>query len=269
MTHALILGNSHTVALRHAWSAVGERHPRHRIDFFVAPQPQFKYLRGDGRVFGAPTGRAERLGVTRMVQRLNGRVKIDVTDFDLVVLVGFGNPYTQLAELMLASDIDGLREVGAPTRLSRAAFDAICQHIAEASMNANLFKRVAARPLVLLERSRPDETCLRSEDPRYAAFRSIAASPEGVDAVLTAYSAVFATVVAEMGATVIPQPRETIQPNGLTAARFSLGSISLTGGQPHPEGDHLHLNAAYGEICLAHIFDYLDSLGAPALAARS
>ncbi|TPE48493.1 hypothetical protein [Amaricoccus solimangrovi] len=268
MTHALILGNSHTVPLRHAWSALGEEHPRHRISFFAVPMPFFRFLRLNGRRFGAPTGRGERPRITEMAERLNGRADVDLSEFDLILLVGFVDRFKALSELMLGCDVDGLREVGAQSRLSPSAFQAICRTIAEGVLPVKFLARLSAGPVAVLEKSRPAETCVGSEDPRYRGWRGLAPDPRGIAAVLGAYSDVLASVLAERDISLIRQPGETIQPNGLTAARFSQGSINLAQGEPHGEDDHSHANAAYGEICLARILDFLDAAPTPALVTR-
>lgn len=264
MSHALIIGNSHTVALKQAWATTGERHDRHRIDFFVVPQPQLKYLRFAGSKLGAPTRQAAD-DLSKLLERLNSRSSIDLAGYDRIVLVGMGNPFWIFSELLLAFDIDGLREVGAPQRMSRAAYDRICVHLAEQALRPSLVRGLSAHRVTLLERQRPAESCAYSDNPAYAHWRSMAPNFDGVDAALSVYSTIFAEILAGKDIALLPQPRETIRPNGLTVARFTQGSISLATGRQHGKSDHSHMNADYGRLCLAEIFDHLDKERLPAL----
>lgn len=253
MTRLAIIGNSHVAAFREGWTLIEREHPGTRIEFFALPNAHLGRLSLDAnkRLGLAETGEARLRELTIAV---NGRLTIDLGASDHVLWVGYYWPFEALSKLMAEFSIDGLRESPrAPRALSRPAFDAVCDGLAEAVLPGEGWRGWRAPRLTLNVRALPAESCLGDARPAFRYWRAAAQHPEGAGAVAAAFLDRFKQALVGHGIGLLRQPEETLAASGLTATDYSRGSHRLMGGLPHPDSDHVHMNARYGALCLRRL----------------
>lgn len=263
MTRLAVIGNSHVAAFREGWALVAAEHPGTTLAFFALPNAHLGRLALDAeRRLSLPEASEARLREAAMA--INGRLSIELGSADHVLWVGYYWPFEALAKLTAEFSIDGLRETGgAPRALSRPAFDAVCDGLAEAVLPGAAWRGWVAPGLTVNARALPAETCLGDARPALRYWRAAARAPEGVGAVAGTFLDRFERQLGAQGIGLLRQPQETLAASGLTAAGFSRGSHRLMSGAAHPESDHLHMNARYGALCLRRLLARL----APARAA--
>lgn len=265
MTRIIVIGTSHVAALKTAWDGMAAEHPGVELDFFAAPGRAFRQFRllGDGLVFGLPPGVPSQGAVFGG----SGRTSIDLAEADYVLFAGQYWPWDELADIMSAYDIDGLREAGAPQRLSRAAFDAFCLSMARQVAPVPEWRNWTRPRFLILPAPMRSANCLHSRNQRFRPFRFLARKPQGGREVVLAFMDVFARSLAEIGVQMIPLPPGTLLPNGLTDPQYSRGS-RLVFEVEGPSEDMTHMNPDFGRLQLREMLARLDLL-APAPADRA
>ncbi|EEW26334.1 hypothetical protein [Rhodobacter ferrooxidans] len=266
MTKVAIIGNSHVAALKAAWDATPL--PGLDMTFFAAPQRNFRqFALQPNRVYGLPAPQRGRHA--EIVQKLNGALQIDLSGVDQVVLSAFGWNPGAIAQLIATCDIDGLRLTGAPTLLSRDLFDAICAALARALRPGPEWRHWPGAAPIFLAQAATCETCLGSSNADFASWQRLAAAPDGALAAFDIFFDHLRADLAGVGITLLRQPPQSLRPSGLTEARFLATGGGVVPGQEHLRGDHAHMNAAYGTLCLTALHDLIRRGPSPAPIPQS
>jgi hypothetical protein len=125
MTRIVVVGSSHVAALKLGWEEIGENYPGVEIEFFAAPVGIFKFFQlSPDKRFGALNASEFTDAKLNLVRELNGGAVIDLKPFDHVVRVGLATLLYSVVGLLARTDVEGLRQTGKKTLISRAAFDA-------------------------------------------------------------------------------------------------------------------------------------------------
>lgn len=259
MTRLAIIGNSHVGALKRAWDASTPRPEGFEVSFFGIPDKQQRYFHLDlDLVYRLrPNMGARTAAVAAMAEKINGATSLDVSGMDAVVLCGAPTFQRQFSEILATYDVDGYRAAGAARRMSRAAFEAVCDDFGAAILPSPRWLRAAAIPRrAVLPRPLPAEGAATSAIPDYAFWRVLAARPDGARAMVERLFTGMATAHAKHGIDLLRQPAATIEPSGLTAGIYTHGSTRLRAEERHPEEDISHMNARYGALCLRMVLDW-------------
>lgn len=250
MTRIVVIGNSHAAALKAGWDAIAAGHPGVGVEFLAAPPPHEKHMRlGPGLTYGLQPDGERTARAAQVVTRINGRTSIDLAGAT-VLWAGYPWGFRALQEMLLDTDVDGLRDTGAAKLMSRAAFDAVLAAFADAAVPPPQWRDWRDARLVITPRPLTAEGCRTDGNPDYAVPRDLALRPEGMMATLAAYTALVARALASHGIALLPQPAGTITADGLTRDDFARGSRSVFRQHQHDDADQDHMNARYGAECL-------------------
>lgn len=264
MKRVLILGNSHAGALKSGWKALRTDFPDAEVSFFVAPSPTFALCRLDeSGTFGLPDDTTDADPRRREVlERLNGATSIDLRSFDVVVWSGYGWLLEQVAAILARYDIDGLRESGAPSRMSQPAYRAMCHDISEASVPTGPWLRLDGPHLVIVTRPVPAESGLISSgDRKSTGWRRALQRGTPIGPALAVFFNAFATALDATGIGYVPAPKESFGPLGLTREAFTRGSLPLDNRREHDANDNRHMNGEYGALVMREL---MARIGVPA-----
>jgi hypothetical protein len=259
MTRLAIIGNSHVGAVKRAWNDLDPRPDAIDVTFFAVPDKQQRFFRlGHDLVYGLKPGMGARTSaVAASAERINGAASLDLSGMDAVVLCGAPVFHRQFSEILAGYDVDGYRAAGASRRMSRAAFEAICDDLGASNLPNPRWLGAAIPRRAVLPRPMPAEGAATSASPDFAFWRVLAARPDGARAMVERLFAGMAGAHARYGIDFLRQPLETIEPSGLTAGVYTRGSTRLRGAdEEHPEDDVSHMNARYGALCLRMILDW-------------
>lgn len=260
MTRIVTFGNSHVGALKLAWDAAPGRWPGIAQTFFGMPGWASLKLRllDDGGL-GLPDDGDATSEELELSRKLNGDVRVDLTDVDLLVWAGFDWRPEPIARLLHSFDVEGLIDTGAARLMSLANFDAISEALVAAALPGEEWTPPGGPRLVLLGRPMPSEICVN--DPGRRIWGALAEKGPAVADVFERHRARFAAAAARRGIDVFYQPEDTLTPTSLTQESYSRDSIKLVNGKSHPGGEIFHMNAAFGARCLDAVL--------PALAAKA
>lgn len=265
----LAFGNSHVGAWRDAWAALSPERaglPPVEMDFFALPERiHARYrLRGNGQF-------TPRHGVTAAerarVQQINGRESCDLSGYDHAVWVGAAWMPEHALALAAAGDPYPLDSgTGRPALgsgfLAAALHEAATDAVAGWGAGHALPPAAPCAPLIY---GRPvyAETCLGSLHPNYAPWRDAAPWPRASRMILAAYAAALGRAAAAQGLRFLSQPDDLLTASGATPAAFlAAGGGLVDPAAPAARGDHSHMNAAFGQRCIAHLLQ--TCLSAPA-----
>jgi hypothetical protein len=266
----IIIGNSHVGALKLGWDLCAGDYPGTEVTFFAVPGSNFAEMRlGPGRRFGLPDGIDPESPALKSTLKVNGATAIDLSAADHVVWAGYEWRQSVLASLLVDHDIDGIREAGAGSLMSRAAFDAVCAAMAANMVPGRAWHDWTAPDLYILARPVPSEDCLQvQEGGKRGRWHRALRDGTPFGPALDAYFDAAARVFADRGIVLMRPPVSVRAPSGFTQAHFSRGSIRLGNRRPHPDEDLQHMNAAYGVTCLRILFEAFDHRSQPAAQPR-
>lgn len=257
-TRLTIVGNSHVAALKRAWDAMESRPAEIDLRFFASPDRYLRHFRlGHDLVFRLPAVAAkQRPLIARSARQVNGATEIDLSGSDAVVLYGGVLFQCEFAEIIATYDVDGYRAAGAPRRMSRAAFEAVCDDLAEAALPRAFWLRGDIARFAVFPRPLPSEGAATAGGERTAPWRDVAVRPEGARAMVERLFVALGAAHARRGIDFLRQPASTLEPSGMTSAVYSRDSHRLIPGEKHSDDDVTHMNARYGALCLATILDW-------------
>lgn len=248
MTTVLVIGNSHVGAMKMAVDAGGPETDDMDIEFFAAVGPHFHHLSfSKDMEFGDVGPKALPDDIRDTVQRFNGRSKVNLKEYDVVLWVGSGMvDYGFLEDLLDVYDVDGIRETDAANRMSAAAFRAVVGDSMDRNLAQDGFHQLRDVRMVVLPRPREAETLLKSG--KYDALR---ANSAGLRQAYEITTDLYTKRLSELGIACLPHLQDTLAPSGLTLDIFSRGSAPLykLNEQEHPAGDTRHMNREYGRLC--------------------
>jgi hypothetical protein len=258
MTRIAVVGNSHAGAIRMGWDVVAHEYPGTAMTFLAAPRAVFETFGFDGeRRFGVTDPAALTPNMRRLVQSLSGAgggaLALELAAFDRVLLVGPEWGEFALMAILSTYAVDGCLAAGAQ-RLSAAAFAAFCDDLLRRSLALRMAALLAGHRLTLMPRPRRSELGLAAAAAgEEAAMPRLAPGldPAGVERAIALHEGRLAALLAAHGATLLPQPPETVAENHFSRAEFSVGrKVVDRRGVREEVLDTAHMNAAYGALCL-------------------
>ncbi len=266
MTCVAIVGTSHVAALKQGWAQAAPRWPGVSARFFGVLGRQFARLRLDRDL---RLGAGDRPKFAGSIARINGTDHIELGGADAVLRVGLDNRRLALLRILGDMDVDGLRETGAPRRMTLPAFRAIAAALAEESVPAKAWRGWSGPRLFVALTPMPTPERLADQKNRIDPAGRIAADPAGVRAAVEIFDDAFEAALAPHGVSLLRQPAETLGPDGFTLPSFSRGSRRIANDAPHEDGDHLHMNGDYGALCLDAFLAALSAQSADAPVASA
>jgi hypothetical protein len=246
-----LIGNSHAGAWKEAWDALAPRRREVALNVFAAAAPMLKNLESRGGVFA--TGDA---GLRACLER-GGAPVIDPAAYDMfvVVLAGYGAPPLVQLYGEWRADSHAGRE-GDFTLVSDDCFRAAASGLLERTVGARICRELAAmtsKPVYAAPQPMPREAILAGTAPNHEAWRLVHRGGDA-GAVAALFAELFDAFCAGR-AIPLPQPPATLHGPLLTRQRWAAGAKSAFGaGEPQPEEDMVHMNAAYGTLCLDALF---------------
>lgn len=249
MTRLLVLGNSHSGALRMAKDGFAQRHPDVETAFFAAPGAQF--LRGrtgpDGiwRPFMANDDQRA------TVMAINGSDACDLSGFDAILVVGYRFPPSILAEILLEHEVMGLpfRDAGSPARrLSRGFVEKTADAVIEAAAQQIERRIGTAHPFILTDAPYPSDKVGTRGDEVGRVMASLQTHPAAAE-LIALWTERVAKAVTARGWGFLPQPEHTF--SGPAATRAEYAEAPAHGdGTTSSLVDHRHMNADFGMAIL-------------------
>lgn len=164
----VILGDSHTVALRDAWDDLTPSYPDVSLEFFGVSAGILRWLQIDadlrfGFFQGVPLDRAHLIALRRDA----GAVNIALKDADAVVYVGRLNYEGVIARILGDSDIDGIADGTGGARMSEACFRDCAEDIAARAMPEPMWDGTRFPRLIFVPAPRPSRGCVAGTLPIY------------------------------------------------------------------------------------------------------
>lgn len=125
MTRILVLGNSHTAALKNAEEAFYERHPDIKLSFFAVSEPYFsKGVTDAAGVYTPPEGAQ----VRNNVQLEEGCRDVDFNLYDHVLVVGLRTPHGLLCDVLAGHGVLDGAQAGEAPMVSKAFLREVIAH---------------------------------------------------------------------------------------------------------------------------------------------
>lgn len=252
------MGNSHIAALRRGWAALAGDAGAHDVRFFAANSKLFNALElNRDLVFGVHRADRYEAHQLKFLDQVFGQRKIDLKDFDDVVIVGRNSNEVDFLRQFEPYSIDGLREDPARPALSQAAFARFCREIALKRLPDASWHGWDRPRLSFLPAPVPCADC-PADDPRYAVWARFGADPVSGLGFLKQYRRHAAGLYGEHGMTLLSPPDDVQDANGLTRVSFGDEPARL-----HPRAgtfessDFHHMGPRYGEIVLRHVLKVL------------
>ncbi len=256
MRRLLVLGSSHTAAVKLGWEQLAQCKSDWDIVFHALPGKTFRKLQIDeSRRFGALTPSGFAPEMLADIRAALGNDHIDLTTADAVVSIGWYLHEIEVVRLATAYSIDGVHPAEGQPRLSRGAWSAALDALALHTLPQDPWLGWKAPALFLLPKPRPAESCLSDRSEAYEPWRRLAAIVPYGAVLLEEYLGRARSVLADAGVHLIPLPSSVLAPSGLTFSRFARQAPKLATDDYYPETDHHHMNADYGEIVVRHMLD--------------
>lgn len=245
--HPLIIGNSHTAAVRIALRDQPERWPGFAPDVFAMPGGSLGDLELRDRSFHPtkPVARKE------MVY-YNGVPDLPLAGHDAFVVVG-GVAFSAQAAVQdrhRSLDFPSVQNGLACTLVSTGFVDAMLRRRIANSPAVQVLRALLSLdqgPVMLMDTVLPSVEC-RADPQNFAAHVDLAARGDGA-----AYHARYLRILREVigpKAIHLPQPARTIVDQVFTGAEWMRGSIRMQPRKdvPHEINEYGHANAAYGAL---------------------
>lgn len=246
----LILGTSHVGAILKAWKT---RETRPDFDFYAVPVHLLSTLTflPDGR-YGLPPDADLAPALKQALREAYGADAVDLARYDRVVLVGQPMGTMQVQEVLAGAGVIGLRAPPMPDQalLSEPAFRACVRHLAATHWPTKLAD-LQGKALAVVPIPMRAETAVERADDIGDHARACRDAPEGLRALTLMAFEELRAVYAEQGIALLTQAPETLGDHALTRADYAAGALGLVGRKIPP--DHIHMNAAYGDIVIDRI----------------
>ena len=265
------LGNSHIACIRQAWRAEPDRWPG-IAPLFVGAHHNLLLDTAEVDRRLVPTSD----GAARAFAELAGLRDVALDAYDAFVITGCLVSLGCIANLYRDARWPGLPSVAAQEDL--ASMDAILMSgpaswmTAQDIMSRRLglclarhLRPMTSRPILLTSQARVS-AIIETEHRRGTHAHRVALKSGDAAHLSALFEGVAAESCREAGATFLPQPRQTITRDILTARPFMDGAVRLTsdGATPQPPRDITHANARYGATVLDQVADHLGASAVPA-----
>jgi hypothetical protein len=249
-----VIGNSHVAAWRVGLAQVPEWKEGGSITFFAARSDFMRHLElREGKLH--PTSEV----TSQWMRRISGgEAVIDIAAYTHFVIVGLGlNTVVPMEALRGFSvyEAEGAVEARRPL-VSDACLAAMTRALVNRSTAlhiAAMLRKATHAPVLVAPQPYPGEGIL--QEPEW-----LRASQSGALRYVTSvFRQVAERSAAELRCELLWQPEETVVGGGLTAARYSSGSVrlGLNPNAKHEADENLHMNALYGagmlRKCLASL----------------
>ncbi len=235
----LIVGDSHIASLKLGWDEISKHYADTSLVFAGARGQRMQTIYLDGSTLTS-TSRRNR----EMFEQLTGSTDpIDIKAFDKCWIVGGRLGVAPVHRLYLGYRCARHDDLGVDAQiLSTRAWDVAVSGLLDEAFGLELARSIAAQevPVGLIPKPMPSELAY-TEDP----LRQLD-SPELIDELNGLYLAALRDIGDRVGATIHPQPADTLASPLKTLDHFSRGSIGLLREAPHPDHDHTHMAASYG-----------------------
>lgn len=271
----LVLGDSHTAAVKYGWDAIAQNHPDKELDFFALPQVRMKRLQRDGSLLllGPKASAGDK-------HRLKARFPdgyIDTDQYDAIFLVGLietghtliaANYHTRLPHQIHSqprrlwqlgkegADIPADKQIA-----TRAMFEATWDSIFKASVARILLwhmKKLGTPRCVLAVNPMLSAGALNLIHPLRPAISTALANDDAQMFIDMARDRLLAQLPANV--TLMDQPPETIEQGCLTKTEYMTAAKTFYNkDKSFGRFDTLHANEEYGILLLTHLFAHLDT----------
>lgn len=254
MTRLTIIGSSHLGAIKNGWTQIASDYPDLEVSFFGAPADSFWAFpltaQREFGLFDPKTVTPERL---KLIETTNGRHTIDLAAADKVLLVGWRVEEIYNAQLLSSFSVDGVYPVAGRPRMSRNAYEAMCDAVIERHLPAPEWRNWTGPSLHVLAKPRMAETCVTGTASRVLPWAQLAREAPG-KAVFEPYLERFRKRCADIGVSLLLPPDSVYGASGLTRANLSVASRKPG---TTDDFDHSHMNTAYGKEVLRAILPQL------------
>lgn len=227
-----VIGNSHVGALKRGWDRISRTRRNIELVFFCQRGMGLKGLNCEGSALVPDNDFLKRA----IMFTSGGRDRIDVNEFDAIVLYALGaNPFFRDESRFLSKKV-----------IKQALHDSLTQSL--------------AFELLIKIREISGKTVYIGHTPLPAA--QMAAVNQATDSYIHGMQLANDAVYSPMNAIMMTQPLETIVNGGRTDIRYSIGSKRLAVGDPlddeaHADDDVVHMNEEFGELWLNWLFSRL------------
>jgi hypothetical protein len=249
-----VIGNSHAAAWRLGLAQVPECKEGGSIDFFAARSDLMRHLElREGQL--QPTSEV----TAQWMRRISGgQAAIDVAAYTHFVIVGLGLNTVKPMEALGGFSVYEAEAALDPQRplVSDACLAAMTRALVDGSTAlhiAALLRKATNAPVLVAPQPYPGEGIL--QEPGW-----LQASQSGaLQYVTSVFRKVAERSAGELRCDLLWQPEESVVRGGLTAARYSSGSVrlGLNPNAKHDSDENLHMNALYGaemlRKCLASL----------------
>lgn len=254
------IGNSQIAALKRGW----EEMSLPPATFFAAPSKLPETLAVDGDRLVAPDGMKARF------EMFCGISSIQISDFDVFVLVGLNYGISRCADLFLSSRpiLPNVASLPPFMPVSRSCYSAAAAALLRKSTAVKIALRLrvaTSASIIIVPEPAIGETIKDERSSRGRTWRAIdAAGPEAFYSLfLEAGEALLAEKV-EM----LPQPHHTLCGYTFTAKQYVTGRYKL-GGELRENDifDHSHMTADFGRAVAGSVLEFLNSRSQPVSVA--
>ncbi|RUR02877.1 hypothetical protein [Legionella septentrionalis] len=232
-----LIGNSHIACIKKAWDSLASQYP-FTITFFGSHADTLLNTQAQDKKFTPTNAQVKRsFSITS-----GGQEEVDFTQFDICIVHGILTPLRNWFPLW--------RDLRKNIFYSRAFIDACIETFNP--IVQHLIKEITAcTKLPLIFTPKPNPAILE---------RKQLISPAEYSELCSFMSIRFNA----LGLHYIPQPDETLADFFYTKAEFNknglgLGSVPKKEESFAPADNVRHMNAAYGEIYLKHVFNYINT----------
>lgn len=249
MTRLLILGNSHSGALKNGDAAFRRAYPGVVTGYFAAPGSMFLRGRVDdaGRFSTQETSEA----ANKTLMQMNGALECDLNDWDEVLVIGHRMRFTSVAGLLNRHDLLEGSRTGKDQAVSWGLITAVVQAQIDDSLRT-ICSRFPVSPHITFFAGPFVASSIVARAPSYALAQTVVEHlghpdlPEIFDWWVTQYEAAVTTA----GFGFLRQPPDTLDGPGLTQPRYAIPTAA--DGTPSPlQNDHRHMNGDFGLAILS------------------
>lgn len=238
----LVIGNSHSAALRNGWKGVSKNFPDLELEFFSASADVLASAQIKGGRYGYH-GDAENapFGWKKTKERF-GSFNVDLTKVSAVIFGGLNLGEVINIRLLNRFSIDDLTKIPGRPHMSKEAYSAFCNAIIENAISQSPLMRWTERPVYMVPQPRRSESVAGSTavpDQPWAEFMD---GPVIGCETLNLFYETAEKLIAKSGHSLICPPENIYGDSGLILEQFRQTQKVFPDGQQ----DHTHMNGHYG-----------------------
>ncbi|SMX43972.1 hypothetical protein [Actibacterium lipolyticum] len=244
MTRLLVLGSSHTGALKSGVPRFRGRFPDVDVEFFAVPAPVFLTGRVNKEGVYVPGFRKDK--DRELANAINGAEQIDLTAFDHILVVGFRFELISTAALLQTYDLLEGTDTGKDRACSMEFVDATMA--ATTARIAKMVRRCLGpdRNFTLTEAPYPSAAIgERADDYEPARVIDNFIRHPDAEGLFQKWLKGVEDAVTQLGHGFLSQPADTIAAPFATKAQYALGGTSAD-GEEMSGTDHRHMNGDFG-----------------------